>query len=470
MGVGVSDWRLARAVARCGQLGVVSGTALASVLVRRLQDGDFAGDIRRALAACPLRAEARTILHRFWRPEGLPDGTPYASAPMPRHDAGKFWTSLTILAAFVEVYLAKETHDGIVGLNLLEKIQIPTLPTLFGAMLAGVDYVLMGAGIPRAVPGALDRFSQGEPAVLPLDVVAAPATVAKTETPPVTEMRLDPSEWMPEPRPLPRPRFLAIVSSHVLATSLARKASGRVDGFVVEGWTAGGHNAPPRGASTRGNESPIYGPRDEVDLAAMRALERPFWLAGSFADPARLAAARAAGAQGVQIGTAFAFCEESGIAPDLKLRAIALSRAGQLEVTTDARVSPTGLPFKVLQLPNTLAAPHIATQRPRRCDLGYLRVAYRRPDGSLGYRCPAEPIADYVAKGGDPADTAGRLCLCNGLLGTIGLGQRRPEGLTEPALVTAGLDASELTRFIPSGQTTYLAAHVIAQLGLAVSP
>ena len=38
MGVGVSNWRLANAVSRLGQLGVVSGTALDALLVRRLAD------------------------------------------------------------------------------------------------------------------------------------------------------------------------------------------------------------------------------------------------------------------------------------------------------------------------------------------------------------------------------------------------------------------------------------------------
>jgi len=64
------------------------------------------------------------------------------------------------------VFLAKEGHDGLVGINYLEKIQLPTLPSLYGAMLANVDYVLMGAGIPRAIPGALDHLAQGEPAQL----------------------------------------------------------------------------------------------------------------------------------------------------------------------------------------------------------------------------------------------------------------------------------------------------------------
>ena len=49
MGVAVSSWRLASAVARTGQLGLVSGTALDLVLARRLQDGDQDGAARRAL-------------------------------------------------------------------------------------------------------------------------------------------------------------------------------------------------------------------------------------------------------------------------------------------------------------------------------------------------------------------------------------------------------------------------------------
>ena len=39
MGAAVSSWRLAKAVSRRGQLGVVSGVALDLILARRLQDG-----------------------------------------------------------------------------------------------------------------------------------------------------------------------------------------------------------------------------------------------------------------------------------------------------------------------------------------------------------------------------------------------------------------------------------------------
>ena len=55
MGVAVSGWRLARAVAQAGQLGVVSGTALASVFARQLQLGDPGGHLTRAAARFPLR-------------------------------------------------------------------------------------------------------------------------------------------------------------------------------------------------------------------------------------------------------------------------------------------------------------------------------------------------------------------------------------------------------------------------------
>ena len=51
MGIAVSDWRLARVVSRLGHLGMVSVTAIDSVLVRRLQDGDPHGNVRRAMAA-----------------------------------------------------------------------------------------------------------------------------------------------------------------------------------------------------------------------------------------------------------------------------------------------------------------------------------------------------------------------------------------------------------------------------------
>ncbi len=444
MGVGVSNWRLARAVAQCGQLGVVSGTGLAVVLARRLQQGDPSGDMRRGLAAFPFPAIAQAILQKYFVADRV-EGTPrYRLTPMPLAQNTQSLVELTVAANFVEVYLAKQGHAGLVGLNLLEKVQVATLASLYGAMLAGVDYVLMGAGIPRMIPGALDALAAGRPAELRVDVAqAGPGEVFQS--------RFDPCEIVGSGTPpvLARPRFLAIVSSSTLALTLARKSNGRVDGFVVETPVAGGHNAPPRGAlSLNARGEPVYGERDHADLAKIREIGLPYYLAGGYASPAGLAQARAGGARGIQVGTLFAFCAESAIEPGLKSATLARAQAGTVEVRTDPLASPTGFPFKVLKMPGTLSQAQVYAARPRICDVGYLRQAYRKTDGTVGYRCPAEPVGDYVNKGGVAADTVGRKCLCNGLFSTLGLGQVTAAGVAEPPLLTSGDDVVNLPQVL----------------------
>lgn len=70
MGAGVSNWRLARAVSRLDQMGVVSGTALDVILARRLQEGYLEGDMRRALARFPIPGMAQRALDRYFVPGG----------------------------------------------------------------------------------------------------------------------------------------------------------------------------------------------------------------------------------------------------------------------------------------------------------------------------------------------------------------------------------------------------------------
>jgi nitronate monooxygenase len=457
MGVAVSNWRLASAVSRLGELGVISGTLLAVILARRLAEGDPEGHMRRALAAFPLADVAERVIGAHFVPGGKAPDAPYKAIAMPTLQPAAALTELTVAANFVEVFLAKEGHDGVVGINLLEKIQLATLPSIFGAMLAGVDYVLMGAGIPRAIPGALDRFAAGEPAELKIDVEGALPGEEFVS-------RFDPRQFCGGTMRLRRPHFLAIVSSATLAMTLARKSNGRVDGFVIEGERAGGHNAPPRGPmqlDARGE--PVYGPRDVPELPKIRELGLPFWLAGAYARPEKLAAALQLGAAGIQVGTAFAFCDESGIEPALKREAIRASRAGTARVFTDPAASPTGFPFKILDLPGTLSEAETYAARERVCDLGYLRQPYRKTDGSVGYRCAGEPPDDFVRKGGNVTDTVGRKCLCNGLAATVGLGQSR-DGVHEPSLVTAGNEIADLARLVPAGQEHYRAEDVIHYL------
>lgn len=360
-----------------------------------------------------------------------------------------------MLAAFVEVHLAKEGHGGLVGMNLLTKVELPNLASLYGAMLAGVDFILMGAGIPREIPGALDALAQHQPASLRFEVVGLPAGAGG-------QLRLDPREhWEVTPPEVKRPWFLPVVASNSLATAMARKASGRIDGFIVEAPTAGGHNAPPRGEprfSPRGE--PVYGARDEVDLARIRELGLPFWIAGGAGWPERLRAARQAGAAGIQVGTLFAYCDESGLTDDLKRSVLTHAARGNVEVFTDPRASPTGYPFKVVKWS---ADPGAGVLRERVCDLGYLRVAYATPGGKVGYRCPAEPVDAFVRKGGRLEDTEGRRCLCNALMAAVGYGQVRTGGRVEPPLVTSGDDLTSISAFL-AGRSRYSAADVIDYL------
>lgn len=453
MGIGVSDWKLARAVSKLGQLGVVSGTAIDTVLIRRLQDGDVGGNVRRAMEQFPIAGVSERVLRQFFLPDGRASEAPYKLLPMYRQHASTKRLAVTVLANFVEVWLAKEGHDGVVGINLLTKVQMPNLASLYGAMLAGVDYVLMGAGIPREIPGALDTLARHEATRIRMDL-EGPAE-AEPEY-----LSLDPRALWTPITPLVRPRFIPIVSANSLAATLAKKATGRVDGFVVEGPTAGGHNAPPRGELRLTDDGePIYGERDVVNLEKMRELGLPFWLAGGAGAAHALREAREVGAAGIQVGTLFAFCKESGLETSQRVAAIRAAAAGEATIHTDPRASPTGYPFKVVTVEGM---PKQDDERQRICDLGYLRVAYRTPDARIGYRCAAEPTDAFVAKGGTVAETIGRRCLCNGLMANIGLAQRRPEGAEQP-LITSGDDVASIA-LLAGGRPDYSAADVVEYL------
>lgn len=450
MGVAVSGWRLAAAVARAGQLGVVSGTGIDNVFVRRLQDEGVSPGLRAVLERFPVPALVDATVARYAR---RPPGAPYRTAPPITHRRQGRAQDLTVLAAYAEVALAKAGHDGPVGVNLLTKIELPMLPTLYGAMLAGVDYVLMGAGLPTHVPGSLDRFARREP-------VSLASRTADGDVLP--DLHFDPARFGDGPA-LRRPAFLAIVSSHVVANALSRRSNGTVDGFVVERSVAGGHNAPPRGPLHVDDlGDPVYGPRDAIDHGALRALGVPFWLAGGITSPDDVAAALELGAAGVQVGSLFAYCRESGMMPSLRRGVLAEVGDHPVAVRTSTRASSTGYPFKVAAIPGTLSDPEVYRQRRRVCDLGYLREAYRTPNGGVGYRCPAEPVERYVAKGGDPADTEGRVCLCNGLMAACGLGQVRAGGDVETPIVTSGDALNDVAVLARAGE--YGALDVIAHL------
>jgi NAD(P)H-dependent flavin oxidoreductase YrpB (nitropropane dioxygenase family) len=459
MGVGVSGWRLARAVSLAGQLGVVSGVGLDTLTARRLQLGDPGAHIRRALTSFPYPEVAAHILHRYFVAGGIGPEEPFRILPQVTLRPSSRSTDLVVAANYVEVFLAKEGHEGLVGVNYLEKLQMSTPAAAYGAILAGVDYVLVGAGIPTQLPDLLGALAAGRAGEVSVDVIGGSGNGNGTYT----------SGVLPRPRPgshpqLQRPKFLAIVASHVLASFLARDPRTRPDGFVVEGPLAGGHSAPPRGPLTLDDDGqPVYGPRDRADLEKMAALSLPYWLAGAYASPKLLTEALDVGAAGIQVGSAFALCDESNLAQPLKQALIRQATTGGMHVRADPLASPTGFPFKVADLPGTVSDQRVYAARERVCDAGYLRTPYVTQTGGVGYRCPAEPVAKYIEKGGKPEDTDGRRCLCNGLISAIGLGQRRAGGAVEPPIVTIGQDLSFLRNFVRD-QDSYTAADVVGYL------
>lgn len=463
MGVSVSSWSLARAVGLAGELGVVSGTALDVVCARRLQNGDPGGHMRRALAHFPDSGVARRVMKRYYIHGGKAADAPFAAVPRFTVTPSVDLQELAVVGTFCEVWLAKQGHSGPIGINFLRKIEIPLPFGLLGAMLAGVDYVIVGAGNPADLPEMIRTLARGEDLA-----VAVRAQGMRSEDGPLV-VRCSPRALLGDAaRALPTPRFLGIVASVDLAAGLAGDARSRPFGFIVEGPSAGGHNAPPRGPR-RTDElgQPVYDDRDAPDLADLARLGLPFWLAGSFGSPEGLARALAVGAAGIQVGTVFAYCAESGLSDGLKRSVIDEVRAGTLDVRSDWRASPTGFPFQVVQLDGTVSDPEVAAARRAVCDLGALRVPFKTASGDIDYRCPAEPEGMYRRKGGRPENMEGRRCLCNALMAAADLAQVRPDGSVEPAIVTSGQDFTAVRALVGSGpgaEAGYSARDVIDYL------
>lgn len=498
MGIYVSNWRLAKAVAmeRPGiTAGTVSGTALDAVYVRLLQLGDPGGHVRRALAAFDARfgiAIGRKICDRYFIDGGKAPTTRYKSVPMQivraqdrsdaiplpvQQDAPVALTldgdivELLIATGFAEVWLAKEGHEGNIFINFLKKIDVPLIYVMYGAMLAGVDGVIVGAGNPEGLPEICSRLARHEAVTNELFLLYREAGDA-------FHLPFDPklvAEGKLAQSPLRRPAFLAIVSQLSLVQALAQSQSEAPDGFIVEHHTAGGHNAGPQGPMRKDSMGqPIYSEIDEPDLLGIREVGLPFWLAGGYGTHEKLQQALDAGATGVQMGSVFALAEESGMKPSFRTAIFAALEKGTDDATLvrTTLFSPTGYPFKVVQLSDTVADEAVFSARRRVCDIGLLQqrgLTKPTADGTrrLFHRCQAGPIADFVGKRGLERNTEGRRCLCNGLLSCVGLAQvvkQNGELAEEPAIVTLGNHLDGIRRLSRRGQTTYWARDVVVDI------
>jgi nitronate monooxygenase len=498
MGVYVSNWRLARAVAteRIGvTAGTVSGTALDVVYVRLLQLGDPGGHARRALAAFDHTfgvTVGRQICERYFVAEGKTPEARFKNAPIltVRGQVGAAPTSgptdepqtvplqlepavveLLIAVGFAEVWLAKEGHRGRVFINFLNKIELPLLYMMYGAMLAGVDGIIVGAGNPEGLPALCSQLAQHQ-------AISHDITVLYQGTGERFALAFDPQQVCNGAltrRPLVRPAFLAIVTLAELAHALAASATEPPDGLIIENHTAGGHNANPVGPLRRDEfGQPIYGSADTADIDAIRKTGLPFWLAGGYGSHEQLQAALNVGATGIQAGSIFALAEESGLRSEYRAEILQALRRGvdDDELVRTTLVSPTGFSFKVVQLNGTLADPTVFASRQRICDIGLLQqVGLTAPDAqgnrNLFQRCAAGPVENYLSKRGLVRNTEDRRCLCNGLLACVGLGQIKlsnGQPTEEPAIVTLGSNLDGVRRLSRNGQVHYWAEDAVRDI------
>ena len=456
MGVNISNWILARTVSMLGQQGTLSGVMLERTFVNLLQRGDPDGNIRRALAHFPFPNLAEKVWNKFFVEDGISEGVPMKGFPVFVVKPPDLLVALVICANFAFVWLSKEGHDNPVSINYLEKVAMPHPYAITGAILAGVDRITMGAGIPLHVPQLINSIYEWKVATYPVPVVG------KDNTKWNYAMSLDlPNFLGKRPNGLKKPGFIPIVSTSKLASVLAQKLKGSIHGFVVEEPTAGGHNAPPREPvlNENGEPLPVYGPKDYADFRQMVDLGLPFWVGGSYANPDGLARALSLGAQGIQAGSIFALCQNSGMRLDIRREMRKHGFNGTLEIQTDMRISPTSYPFKKALLSGTISEEAVYNARTRICDIGGLVYLYGKENGSIGYRCPAEPVDKYVKKGGDIKDTVGRGCLCNGLFATAGMNTE-----DEPPVVTIGDDLSFLKKVMANKNSSYGAKDAINYL------
>lgn len=443
MGVNISNWHLARAVAMLGQLGTFSGVALERVMARILQIGGLdANEIVRVLSNSPdqeIQEMGKKIIAKYWK-------NPKQGIPVFSVNPSRQLIELTICANYTFTFLAKEGHCNPVSVNYLEKIAMPHLFAIYGAMRAGVDFITMGAGIPDQIPAVINAYLEGKTAIYKIPVIGGDDYVVS----------FDPEVFFKKKTLLTKkPGFIPIIASNVLAIVLNKRLAGEIHGFVIEEPTAGGHNAPPRNKVD-------YGVKDVVDYKKIGELGLPFWIGGSYASPEKLQWAISVGATGIQAGSIFALSNDSGMDTTIRQRILKDGFNKTLKTRTDRLISPTGFPFKVVELEGTIAQSTVYEDRKRVCDQGALVSLFKRPDGSIGYRCASEPVEIFLKKGGKIEDTFGRGCVCNGLITTAGL--RHSYEDHEQAIVTLGDNTDFLSHLLQIENGSYSAKDAINYL------
>ncbi|MDI6802148.1 MAG: nitronate monooxygenase [Thermodesulfovibrionales bacterium] len=314
MGVGVSLHPLARAVAKEGGLGIVSSACLDRLVSKR---------------------------------------------------TGKKYSSYE--AAYEEVSLAK-AGSGFAGINIMGALVRDYNDSVKGAIDAGADAIISGAGLPLSLPAV--------------------------QTPKDTAL-------------------IPIVSSARALELICRKwekLKYRPDAVVLEGPLAGGHlgfkiDQIEDETNKLENLLPL------VKDIAMKYGDFPVIVAGGIYTHDDIVRFLRLGADGVQMGTRFLATEESSASGEYK-QAVVGAKDEDIVVAHDPG-SPCGMPFRVIkQSPMYVSA--LKHSRPPKCDKGYVLLKDKEGKFSI---CLAKESNEH------------HFCICNGLLSSAGYNRDKEESL-----------------------------------------
>lgn len=305
MGVGVSLYPLAQAVAREGGMGIVSSACLDRLVIKR---------------------------------------------------TGKKVNAYE--AAYEEVSQAKAA-GGFAGINIMCALARDYDDSVRGALDAGADAIISGAGLPL-----------GLPAIQPAKDTA----------------------------------LIPIVSSARALELICKKwerLGARPDATVLEGPLAGGH------LGFKMDQADLDENRLENLLPAVKDMAKkygdfPVIVAGGIYTNEDILRFIAMGANGVQMGTRFLATEESSATAAYK-DAVVHASADDIVLAHDPG-SPCGLPFRVIKQSPMYVSAQKQLRKPK-CDKGY--VLLKDAEGKFT-KCPAKESNEH------------HFCICNGLLSSAG--------------------------------------------------
>ena len=284
-----------------------------------------------------------------------------SSACLDRLVTQRLGRKLGTYEAVREEVAAAKAAGGFAGINIMVALQRDYEASVRGAIDAGADAIISGAGLPLSLPALKPP---GDTALIPI--------VSSARALELICRRWERQHYCP-------------------------------DAVVLEGPLAGGH---------------LGFKMDQIDLEE-NTLERllppvkevaqahgdfPVIVAGGVYTNEDIRRFLALGADGVQMGTRFLATDESSATEAYK-QAVVRAKPEDILVAHDPG-SPCGLPFRVLR-ESPMYRSALARRRPPKCDKGYVLL---KDDKGRFTRCPGREDNEHV------------FCICNGLCSSAGLG------------------------------------------------